>query len=162
MNSDREYRGEQEALPGVGGPFPPRERVPLPGFGGSPPGGGRVPLPDFGGPDWADRPVRARRDGIRRVRRMSNWTLAALIVGTGATTVALAQHAFPTAATTAGTSTTAGVGTAATTHGGSGPQVTHSVATTSGSGVVTTTTTHTASGKTVVTHVRHVKPYHDN
>jgi hypothetical protein len=40
--------------------------------------------------------------------------------------------------------------------------VTHSVATTSGSGVVTTTTTHTASGKTVVTHVRHVKPYHDN
>jgi hypothetical protein len=162
MDSDREYRGGQEALPGVGGPPPPGGRVPLPGFGGSLPGEGRMPLPDSGEPDWADRPVRARRDGIRRVRRMSNWTLAALIVGTGATTVALAQHAFPTAATTAGTSTTAGVGTAATTHGGSGPQVTHSVATTSGSGVVTTTTTHTASGKTVVTHVRHVKPYHDN
>ena len=162
MDSDREYRGGQEALPGVGGPPPPGGRVPLPGFGGSLPGEGRMPLPDSGEPDWADRPVRARRDGIRRVRRMSNWTLAALIIGTGATTVALAQHAFPTAATTAGTSTTAGVGTAATTHGGSGPQVTHSVATTSGSGVVTTTTTHTASGKTVVTHVRHVKPYHDN
>ena len=162
MDSDREYRGGQEALPGVGGPPPPGGRVPLPGFGGSLPGEGRMPLPDSGEPDWVDRPVRARRDGIRRVRRMSNWTLAALIVGTGATTVALAQHAFPTAATTAGTSTTAGVGTAATTHGGNGPQVTHSVATTSGSGVVTTTTTHTASGKTVVTHVRHVKPYHDN
>ena len=162
MDSDREYRGRQEALPGVGGSPPPGGRVPLPGYGGSPAGGGRVPLPDSGEPDWANRPVRARRDGIRRVRRMSNWTLAALIIGTGATTVALAQHAFPTAATTAGTSTTAGVGTAATTHGGNGPQVTHSVATTSGSGVVTTTTTHTASGKTVVTHVRHVKPYHDN
>ncbi len=164
MNSDREYRGEQEALPGVGGPIPPRERVPLPGFGGSPPGGGRVPLPDFGEPDWAGRPVPGRRDGIRQVRRMSNWTLAALIVGTGATTVALAHHAFPAAATTAGTSSTAvGTGAAVATNGTTaGPQVTHSVATTSGSGVTVTTTTHTVNGKTVVTHVRHVTPYHDN
>jgi hypothetical protein len=122
-----------------------------------------VPLPDSGEPDWADRPVRARRDGIRRARRMSNWTLAALIVGTGATTVALAQHAFPTAATTAGTTSTAvGTGSTAATNGTTGPQVTHSVATTSGSGVTVTTTTHTVNGKTVVTHVRHAKPYHDN
>jgi hypothetical protein len=96
---------------------------------------------------------------------MSNWTLAALIVGTGATTVALAQHAFPAAATAAGTSSpqpAVGAGTAAGTNGATGPQVTHSVATTSGSGVTVTTTTHTVNGKTVVTHIRHVKPYHDN
>jgi hypothetical protein len=163
MDSDREYRGGQEALPGAGGPTPPRGRVPLPGFGGSPPGDGRVPLPEWGEPDWADRPVRARRDGIRRVRRMSNWTLAALIAGTGAATVALAHNAFPTASTTAGTaSTTAGAGGTAATNGTAGPQVTHSVATTSGSGVTVTTTTHTANGKVIVTHVRHAKLYHDN
>ena len=96
---------------------------------------------------------------------MSNWTLAALIAGTGAATVALAHHAFPTA-TTAGTTRLGhgdrGAGTAATAHGASGPQVAHSVATTSGSGVTVTTTTHTVNGKTVVTHVRHAPAYHDN
>ena len=99
---------------------------------------------------------------------MSNWTLAALIAGTGAATVALAHHAFP-AATAAGTTAagTAGAGTTGTAadpaaHGASGPQVAHSVATTSGSGVTVTTTTHTVNGKTVVTHVRHVPAYHDN
>jgi hypothetical protein len=97
---------------------------------------------------------------------MSNWTLAALLAGTGAATVALAHQAFPTA-TTAGTTaaTTTGTGTAGTAgtaHGASGPQVSHSVATTSGSGVTVTTTTHTVNGKTVVSHVRHVPAYHDN
>ena len=134
-------------------------------------GGGRVPLPGFGDPDredWASRsqPAPDRRDGIRHARRMSNWTLAALLAGTGAATVALAHQAFPTA-TTAGTTaaTTTGTGTAGTAgtaHGASGPQVSHSVATTSGSGVTVTTTTHTVNGKTVVTHVRHVPAYHDN
>lgn len=134
--------------------------------------GGRVPLPGFGDPerdDWASRgqPAADRRDGLRHARRMSNWTLAALIAGTGAATVALAHHAFPATAT-AGTSTAAGAapaagaGQAAGAHGASGPQVSHSVATTSGSGVVTTTTTHTVNGKTIVTHVRHVPAYHDN
>lgn len=133
--------------------------------------GGRVPLPGFGDPDredWASRsqPAPDRRDGIRHARRMSNWTLAALLAGTGAATVALAHQAFPTA-TTAGTTaaTTTGTGTAGTAgtaHGASGPQVSHSVATTSGSGVTVTTTTHTVNGKTVVTHVRHVPAYHDN
>ncbi len=93
---------------------------------------------------------------------MSNWTLAALLAGTGAATVALAHHAFPPAATTAGTSTTAAGATTATAHGASGPQVSHSVATTSASGVTVTTTTHTVNGRTVVTHVRHVPAYHDN
>ena len=130
--------------------------------------GGRVPLPGFGesaGDDWASRsqPTPDRRDGLRHARRMSNWTLAALIAGTGAATVALAHQAFP-AATAAGTTAagTTGAGTTATAHGASGPQVGHSVATTSASGVTVTTTTHTVNGKTVVSHVRHVPAYHDN
>ncbi len=129
---------------------------------------GRVPLPGFGTPGPGDEPAPDRRDGIRHARRMSNWTLAALIAGTGAATVALAHHAFPTASTAgttaAATGTTAATGTAAgpAAHGASGPQVSHSVATTSGSGVTVTTTTHTVNGKAVVTHVRHVPAYHDN
>jgi hypothetical protein len=131
--------------------------------------GGRVPLPGFGDPardDWASRgqPAPDRPDGLRHARRMSNWTLAALIAGTGAATVALAHHAFPATATAAGTTAaaTTGTGTTTTAHGASGPAVTHSVATTSGSGVTVTTTTHTVNGKTIVTHVRHVPAYHDN
>ena len=147
MDADREDRGG---------------RVPLPGFGDPAPGGPAPGDPDQR--DWASRaqPAADRRDGIRHARRMSNWTLAALLAGTGAATVALAHHAFPSTATTAGTSTTAAGATAATAHGASGPQVSHSVATTSASGVTVTTTTHTVNGKTVVTHVRHVPAYHDN
>ena len=147
MDSDREDRGG---------------RVPLPGFGDPAPGGPASGDPDQR--DWASRsqPAPDRRDGLRHARRMSNWTLAALIAGTGAATVALAHQAFPSAATTAGTSATAAGATAATAHGASGPQVSHAVATTSASGVTVTTTTHTVNGKTVVTHVRHVPAYHDN
>lgn len=130
--------------------------------------GGRVPLPGFGDPpardDWASGSQTAgRRDGIRHARRMSNWTLAALIAGTGAATVALAHQVFPVA-TAPGTTAAATTGAAATAtaHGASGPHVGHSVATTSGSGVTVTTTTHTVNGKTVVTHVRHAPAYHDN
>ena len=133
-------------------------QVPLPGFGGPYPAGGRVPLPGSGDPAADGGPAPARGDGIRRVRRMSNWTLAALITGTGAATVALAHNAFPGVATSAGTASTAGAATTA--NGATGPQVTHSVATASGSGVVTTTT-RTAGGKVIVTHVRHAS-YQDN
>ncbi|HUY50251.1 MAG TPA: hypothetical protein VMV92_31850 [Streptosporangiaceae bacterium] len=148
MNSDREYRAGQVPLPGFGDGAPndwaPGDRGP----GDRGPGG---------------QPAPARQDGIRHARRMSNWTLAALIAGTGAATVALAHHAFPSATTTAGTSATAAVpGQATTVNGASGPQVAHSVASTSPSGVTTTTTTHIVNGKTVVTHVRHVPAYHDN
>jgi hypothetical protein len=125
---------------------------------------GRVPLP---GPGEETQHARtARTDGIRRVRRMSNWTAAALVVGAGAATVALAHNAIPvsSAPSTATGGTTAGTGTTAATapNGTSGPQVSHSVATTSGSGVVVTTTTHTVNGKVIVTHVRHAAAYHDN
>ena len=92
---------------------------------------------------------------------MSNWTLAALIAGTGAATVALAHHAFPQVAATAGASATAATGGQAAVNGTSGPQVSHSVATTSGSGATVATSTQTVNGKTVI--VRTVHPaYHDN
>ena len=99
-----------------------------------------------------------RRDGIRHVRRVSNWTAAALIAGTGTAAVALAQQAHQaTAAGVAATGAALVGGTAAGTTGTSaaaGPQVTHSVATTTASGVTVTTTTRTVNGKTVVTRVK--------
>jgi hypothetical protein len=94
---------------------------------------------------------------------MSNWTAAALVVGTGATTLALAHHAFPISAPAASpASTTTGAGTTAATNTASGPQVSHAVATTSASGVTVTTTSHVVNGKTVATQVRHAPTYHDN
>jgi hypothetical protein len=131
---------------------PHRGQVPLPGFGESAP---TADQNDRGGP--------ARGEGVRHVRRMSNWTAAALIVGTGATTVALAHHAFPVTAPAASTvtGTTGAAGAATTALGTGGPQVSHAVATTSGSGVVVTTTTHAANGKVIVTHVKH-STYQDN
>jgi hypothetical protein len=139
MNFDRESRGE---------------RVPLPGFGDSapadPPGGGPGP---------------ARGEGIRHVRRMSNWTAAALIVGTGAATVALAHQAMPASTSAAGAATagtTAGTTAAGTAAAKGGPSVGHSVATTTASGVTVTTTTRTVNGKTIVTHTRSGGAYHDD
>jgi len=114
------------------------------------------------------------RGGLRHVRRMSNWTAATLIVGTGAAAAALAHqasHAPPAPASAGGTAASAGTaaaaGTAAvpagaSTPGGAGPQVTHSVAATTASGVTVTTTTRTVNGKTVVTRVRHAPAAVDN
>lgn len=90
---------------------------------------------------------------------MSNWSAAALVVGTGAAGVALAHHPF--AATAVRPGPVSGAGTVAGAAGASvpaagGPRVTHSVATTTASGVTVTTTTSTVNGKTVVTKVRHV------
>ena len=125
--------------------------------------GGRVPLRDFGGPDRAGR-AGTRRDSFRHVRRVSNWTGAALIVGTAAAAGALAHQAFP-AAGTAAPAGGAGISasrTGASAPGAGGPQVTHSVATTTASGVTVTTATRTINGKTVVTQVRHAPAYADN
>jgi hypothetical protein len=133
--------------------------VPPPGLAGSAPAAGWVPLPEPG--DAAAESRRARRDGVRHVRRMSNWTAAALIAGTGAAAVALAHHAFPVSAPAASTAATTGVGGTAVTNGAGGPQVSHPVATTSGSGVVVTTQTKTVNGKVVVTQVRRPAAYHD-
>jgi hypothetical protein len=118
---------------------------------------GRVPLRELG--DLYPE-VRPRRDSIRRVRRMSNWTAAALVVGTWAAAVALAHQSSPAPAPTAGTASQAGGAaasagrTGASSQAPGAPQVTHSVATTTASGVTVTTTTRTVNGKTVVTQVR--------
>ena len=121
-----------------------------------------MPLRDFGDPDRAGR-AGTRRDSFRHVRRVSNWTGAALIVGTAAAAGALAHQAFPAA----GNGDVAGAGTSASSTGASapgagGPQVTHSVATTTASGVTVTTATRTINGKTVVTQVRHAPAYADS
>ena len=108
-------------------------------------------------------PSQTRTDGVRRVRRLSNWTAAALLVGTAGATVALAQHAVPVAGSTpAGTTGTPGAGTTVTTNGQGGPHVAHTVATTSASGVTTTTTTRVVNGRTVVTHARSAPAFHDD
>jgi len=130
--------------------------------------GGRVPLPQWKEPAAAQRTAltAGRENGIRQMRRMSAWSAAALVVGTGAATVALA-HGFTPAAHPTSVTTAAGTGGAvlspggAAAHGSGGPAVTHSVATTTGSGV-TTVTTRTAGGRTVVTHTRNAQGYVDN
>ena len=125
----------------------------------------RVPVREPGDPV---RGVRARQGSIRRARRMSNWTAAALVVGTGAAAVALAHQSFPAAASAVGAAGQAGgagtsaVPAGANPQGASGPQVTHSVATTTASGVTVTTTTRTVNGKTVVTQVRRVPAHTDD
>ena len=149
MNSDRTPRSGQ---------------VPLPGFAESASTEIWEPLPGPGRGAPSDRTAQTRAEGLRRVRRISNWTAAALIVGTGATAVALAHNAVPISPplATPGSSSTTGTSTAAVTHGASGPQVGHTVATTSASGVTTTTTTQVVNGKTVVTHTRSAPARHDD
>jgi hypothetical protein len=136
-------------------------RVRLPGSAESAAPGEQASEPDYLAP--ASPRGRSGKVGIHQVRRMSNWTAAALIVATGATTVALAHNAFPVGvpAAAVASGSTGALGTAAA-QGGNGPQVSHSVATTSASGVTTTTTTRVVNGKTVVTKVRHVPAYQDN
>jgi hypothetical protein len=132
-------------------------------------GGGRVRLPQWEDPAAAQRTARAagRENGIRQLRRMSAWSAAALVVGTGAATAAFA-HGFTPAVQVAGSTAAAGTGGAALGAGGGtasasrGPAVTHSVATTSGSGVTTVTTTRTVGGRTVVTRARSAPAYRDN
>jgi len=153
----------------------PAGRVPLPGRGE--PGqyrredSGEWDSRDWGSGDW-HRPRGARRDGIGHARRMSNWSAATLIVGTGAAMVALARGAVPAAvpasvpvagtpaapATPAGKAGTphhraASAGTphhraarAGTAASHRPPTASRSVATTSGSHV-TSTTAGTAAGQ---------------
>lgn len=149
MSDDVDPRSEQVRLPGF------VEQ----GYAGDPPPGPR------GRPAAADETTRSRTQGRRGIRRMSNWTAAALVVGAGAAVVGLAHSTVPATAPTVpagATQSSTGVGTPVATHGTRGPQVSHSVATTSASGVTTTTTTHVVNGKTVVTKVRHVPAFHDD
>lgn len=131
---------------------------------------GWVPLPESEDKDEAER-AGMQRDTIGRARRVSNWTAAALIAGTGAAALAFAHQALPAAAPASGATASgtvasgtvaSGTGSAAGTRGASGPAVTHSVATTSASGVTTITTTRTVNGKTTVTQVRNAPAHGDD
>jgi hypothetical protein len=149
----------------------PAGRVPLPGRGG--PGkyrredSGEWDSRDWDSGDWHG-PRGARRDGIGHARRMSNWSAATLIVGTGAAMVALARGAVPAAvpasvpaaSTPAAPATPAAkaakAGKAGTPHSRAAkagtaashraPTASRSVATTSGSHV-TSTAAGTAAGQ---------------
>lgn len=101
-----------------------------------------------------------RRDGLRRVRHMSNWTAAALLAGTGAATVALATHA--TQAGTTATSAASGYSTQGTGAHAAPPHVKGSVVTSGGSGATVTTSTKVVNGHVVTTKVRHPAVWHDN
>ena len=120
---------------------------------------------DWDSGDWdnrgAGRARGARRDGIGHARRMSNWSAAALIVGTGAAVVALARGTVPAAVPAPASrwprgrpATPAAGGRDTAQPGGHGrdrgrhraPTASHSVATTSGSGV-TGTAAGTAAGQ---------------
>ena len=78
-----------------------------------------------------------RAGGVRRLRRASNWTAAALIAGVAAATGYFAHHPQPaTPAVTSVTGTAPGSGTTA---GPGKPCLSAPVTTSTGSGVVVTT-----------------------
>jgi hypothetical protein len=93
----------------------------------------------------AARAAPARDENLRRVRRVSNWSLAALLVGVGATSAALAHvvpgHTSP-AAYVSSTQTGGVVGT--TSASGRAPTVSGPVAVSSGSQVVAGATVNTS------------------
>ena len=101
-------------------------------------------------PDEAALSRAPRARGLRQVRRLSNWSLAALVVGTGTATVTLARtipaHTAPTASTASvapSTNSTAPVTAGAPPSSGATP-----VAATSASGVATTTNPPAGAGAT--------------
>ena len=95
--------------------------------------------------DTGRRPPAAetvRNDGLRKIRRMSNWSLATLVVGIGATTGALAAATQSKAVGTAAVTTTAGTPTSAAGVVQGGPTLGSPVATTSASGVTVSAAAH--------------------
>ena len=66
---------------------------------------GWVRLPGYEDPPYPRGSARARAAGVRRVRRASNWTAAALIAGVAAATGYFAHHP-PTPAAPATSSVT--------------------------------------------------------
>ena len=95
-------------------------------------------------------PETIRNDGLRKIRRASNWSLAALVVGMGATTGALAAATQSKAVGTATVTTTAGATTSATGTVQSGPTLGSPVATTSPSGVTVSAATHQGGAPSAV------------
>ena len=97
---------------------------------------GWVRLPGYEeDPSYQRGRARSRASGVRRVRRASNWTAAALIAGVAAATGYFAHHQ---PATTSATTSVSGVpGSTAT--GVHKPTLNTPVATSGGSGVTVTT-----------------------
>ena len=90
---------------------------------------GAVVPPSPGGP------APAREGGLRRVRRLSNWSVAALVVGVGATTGILARSVPPATTGAVAVAPSGTTGTPSASGGQSAPSVAGPVATTSASGV---------------------------
>lgn len=90
--------------------------------------------------DWAADVRRAgdararRADGVRRVRKMSNWTAAVLVAGVAVTSGYFA-HAATVATQAAGYSGSSGQGQPGTAVTGHKASLTHPVVTSGGSGV---------------------------
>lgn len=76
-----------------------------------------------------------RRDGLRRVRRMSNWTAAALVAATAVTTGYLARGSVTTGTPSATAQASAASAASAATPGTHKSCITVPVATSGGSGV---------------------------
>lgn len=112
------------------------------------PGWVRLPGQERPGQERPGPAAPGRADGVRRVRRASNWTAAALIAGVAAATGYFAHHTAP-AVPTAGTATqppAAGQVPVAG-HGAAAPhQASAPVATSGGSGVATGSAPGTAGG----------------
>ncbi len=89
---------------------------------------------DRGGPQSAATARMSRDDGVRRVRRMSNWTAAAMVAGVAVTTGYFA-HAATVASQQASPPGTVSPGQPGTAVPGHKASVTHPVATSGGSGV---------------------------
>ena len=77
-----------------------------------------------------------RAGGVRRLRRASNWTAAALIAGVAAATGYFAHHTQPAAPAV---STVSGTAPGASTAAPGKPTLSNPVTTSTGSGVVVTT-----------------------
>jgi hypothetical protein len=109
---------------------------------------GWVRLPGYEEPAYPRGGASARAGGVRRMRRASNWTAAALIAGVAAATGYFAHHQ-PAATPATGTVTTVPGGTAASPQK---PSLNTPVATSGGSGVTVTT------GPNGVKHYRYSYP----
>lgn len=94
----------------------------------------REQMPRFDDSSFVQRAVIAREDGMRRLRRMSNWTAAVLIAGVAATSGYFAHTTLPAPAarvitTTVHTCPGPSIGTSQR------PTLSNAVATSGGSGV---------------------------
>jgi len=110
----------------------------------------RTRLPGFEASTTNGPAGSSRESGLKRVRRLSNWTLAALMIGVGATTAGLART-IPTGTTSTVTSGHSGsLGSSSVTGHQSSPALNSPVATTSASGVVIPSSGGSSTGTRVV------------